>query len=89
MDVIGEIMNSEIKMSVSSMTRTEDKKGVYVLFTDGDKSAEFVVPGCRVISNKGFSEGEIQQLHDYVDNEQDYIFSLAKTVNPMRAFMGE
>ena len=82
-------MNSEIKMSVSSMTRTEDKKGVYVLFTDGNKSAEFVVPGCRVINNKGFSEGEIRQLHDYVDNEQDYIFSLAKTVNPMRAFMGE
>lgn len=69
---------------------------VHILVTLGpslvqskNKSAEFVVPGCRVISNKGFTEGEIQQLHDYVDNEQDYIFSLAKTVNPMRAFMGE
>ena len=71
------------------MTRTEDKKGVYVLFTDGNKSAEFVVPGCRVINNKGFTDEEIQQLYDYVDNEQDYIFSLAKTVDPMRAFMGD
>lgn len=82
-------MNSEIKMSVSSMTRSDDKKGVYVLFTDGDKSAEFVVPGSKVINNKGFDEEELKQLRDYVDNEQDYIFSLAKTVNPMKAFMGD
>ena len=82
-------MNSEIKMSVSSMTRSDDKKGVYVLFSDGDKSAEFVVPGCKVINNKGFDEEELKQLRDYVDNEQDYIFSLAKTVNPMKAFMGD
>lgn len=113
-------MNSEVKMSVSSLTRTDDKNGVYVLFSDGEKSAEFVVgneesghhdcmnghltnatslrcseteskrvPGCKVISNKGFDEDELKQLRDYVDNEQDYIFSLAKTVNPMKAFMGE
>ena len=82
-------MNSEIKMSVSSMTRSDDKKGVYVLFSDGDKSTEFVVPGCKVINNKGFDEEELKQLRDYVDNEQDYIFSLAKTVNPMKAFMGD
>ncbi len=102
-------MNSEIKMSVSSMTRSDDKKGVYVLFTDGDKSAEFMIgseksgnhtgmdghltstssPGCKVINNKGFDKEELKQLLDYVDNEQDYIFSLAKTVNPMKAFMGD
>lgn len=82
-------MNSEIKMSVSSLTKRDDKKGVYVLFTDGNKSAEFVVPGCKVINNKGFGEEELKQLRDYVDNEQDYIFSLAKTVNPLKAFMGE
>lgn len=80
-------MNSEVKMSVSSMTHNGDKKGVYVLFTDKDKEAEFVVPGCKVISNKGFDEEELKQLCDYVNSEQDYIFSLSKTVNPMKAFM--
>lgn len=82
-------MNNEVKMSVSSMTRNDDKKGVFVLFTDKDRAVEFIVPGCKVISNKGFNEDEIKQLRDYVDNEQDYIYSLAKTVNPMKAFMGE
>lgn len=82
-------MNSEIKMSVSSMTHNEEKKGVYVLFTDGDKSAEFIVPGAKIINNRGFTEEELKQLRDYVENETDYIFSLAKTVDPLKAFMGE
>lgn len=82
-------MNDQIRMSVSSMTRTESKKGVYVLFTDGNKSAEFVLPDCKLIDNRGFSDEEVAQLLDYVDNEREYIFSLAKTVDPMRAFMGD
>lgn len=82
-------MNNEIKMSVSSMTRSEDKKGVYVLFTDGNKSAEFIVPEGKIVRKNGFSEDELKQLKEYVQNEQDYIFSLAKTVNPLKAFLGE
>ena len=82
-------MNSEIKMSVSSMTRNKDNKAVYVLFQDGDKNAEFTLPGCKLISNKGFAPDEIDQLKDYVDNEQDSIYALAKKVNPMKAFMGK
>lgn len=91
-------MNNQIQMSVSSMTRNNDKKGVYVYFSDKDKSAEFMIGsekdiksenGCKIISNKGFDEEEIKQLMDYVDNERDYIYSLAKKVNPIKAFMGE
>jgi len=82
-------MNSEIKMSVSSMTRKGDKKAVYVLFTDGDNSAEFSLPGSSLLSNRGFTKEEIQQLKEYIDNEQDYLFGLAKGINPLRGFMGE
>ena len=81
-------MNNEIKMSVSSMTRAGDKKGVYVLFTDGNASAEFVLPGSELLHSKGFSDEELRQLKEYVENEQDYLFSLAKEVNPLRGFLG-
>lgn len=81
-------MNSEIKMSVSSMTRTGNKKAVYVLFQDGSKTAEFMLPGCELVRNKGFSEDDIRQLKDYIDNEQDSIFAVAKQVNPIKAMMG-
>ena len=80
-------MSNEIKMSVSSMTRTKDSKAVYVMFSDNEKSVEFSLPGCSLVNNKGFSDEEIAQLKDYVSNEQDYIYSLAKQVNPMKAFM--
>lgn len=82
-------MNDTVQMSVSSMTRHGDEKAVYVLFTDGDKSAEFSVPGCKLLNSKGFDEEELHQLKEYVDNEQDYIFGIAKDVNPMKAFMGD
>ena len=82
-------MSNEIKMSVSSMTRTKDSKAVYVMFSDNDKIAEFTLPGLNVISNKGFSDEEINQLKDYMANEQDAIYALAKQVNPMKAFMGD
>ncbi|MBQ7581615.1 MAG: hypothetical protein IJU25_02215 [Lachnospiraceae bacterium] len=82
-------MNQEIKMSVSSMTRSGEKKGVYVLFQDGEKTAELLVPGCEVISNHGFDEAELAQLKEYGLKEQDAIFSLAKGVNPIKAFLSE
>ena len=82
-------MSNEIKMSVSSMTRTKYNKAVYVLFQDRDKNAEFSLPGCKLLNNRGFSTEEISQLKDYINNEQERIYSLAKEVNPMRAFMGD
>ncbi len=81
-------MNSEMKMSVSALTRSGDKKGVYVLFTDGNSSAEFTIPGSELLHSKGFSDEELRQLKEYVENEQDYLFSLAKEINPLRSFLG-
>ena len=80
-------MNSQITMSVSGLTRTKDDKAVYVLFTDNDKSAEIAIPGCRVVSNKGFTVEEMNQLMEYVKSEQDTIFEMAKKVNPIYAMM--
>ena len=81
-------MNSEISMTVSTMTRHGDDKAIYVVFTDGSKSAEFVVPEDRLVKNNGFSEDEIAGLSDYVANEHDTIYSVAKKINPMRNIFG-
>ena len=82
-------MNKDIKMSVSSMTRNKDKKAIYVFFQDGDKTAEYTLPGCELVKNKGFSDDDIRQLKDYINNEQDTIFAMAKQVNPLKAMMGK
>ena len=80
-------MNSEIKMSVSTMTRGKDSKAVYVLFEDGAKSAEFALPECRKVSNNGFSDEEIAQLIDYIQNEQDSIYDVAKKIRESNEFI--
>ncbi|MCR4755064.1 MAG: hypothetical protein K5868_05965 [Lachnospiraceae bacterium] len=81
-------MNSEIKMNVSSLIRKDGDKAIYVMFTDGDKEAEFIVPECRLLNNKGFTDEEIGNLIEYIKNEQDYIYNIAKKVNPIKGFMG-
>lgn len=80
-------MNGEVKMSVSSMTRKDGNKAVYVLFQDGKREAEFAVPGCRMVRNSGFSDEEVRSLRDFVDGEQDKIFAMAKEAGPIKAFL--
>lgn len=80
-------MNSEIKMSVSSMTRSGDEKAIYVLFQDGDKTAEITAPEGKLVSGSGFDDAEIEQLIAYVKREQETIYALAKNVNPLKAFL--
>ena len=80
-------VNRDIRMNVSSMTRNKDKKAVYVLFQDGEKTVEFTLPGCELVKNNGFSDDDIRRLKEYIDNEQDTIFAMAKQVNPIKAMM--
>ncbi|MCR5503929.1 MAG: hypothetical protein K6F53_13075 [Lachnospiraceae bacterium] len=82
-------MSDGIQMSVSSMTRTDQKKAVYVLFRDGEKTAEFALPECELIKNSGFSEEELGKLREYTDGDRDRIFELARGVDPMKAFLGK
>ena len=71
------------------MTRTKDSKAVYVMFEDEHRSAEFALPEGNLVRNNGFSDEEINRLKDYVDNERDSIFDMAKKINPMRELLGE
>ncbi len=82
-----ERMDEEIRMSVSSMTRTETKKALYVMFTRGEDMAELVLPDLKVFKNKGFSEDEIGRLLDYIDGSRDEIYALAKKIDPIKAML--
>lgn len=82
-------MNDEITMSVSSLIRKDGEKALYVLFSGKESSAEFVLPEGKLLQGKGFSEEEIAKLQEYVQNEKDSIYSMAKEVNPMKAFLGK
>lgn len=80
-------MNSEMKINVSPVTRLGDKRVAYVLFTDKSSNAEFIIPGCELLNSKGFDEKELAEMKEYLECEQDNLFSVAKELNPMRSFM--
>lgn len=82
-------MNSEIRMSVSSFIRKDGEKSIYVLFSDDNNSVEFELPECKVVRNNGFADSDIESLKEYIKNEQDYIYQIAKKVNPMKGFLGK
>lgn len=80
-------MNEEIRMSVSSLIRKDRDKSVYVLFSDGAKSAEFVVPTGKLLRNDGFTQEDIRKLQEYLANEETVIYDMAKDINPIKGFM--
>ena len=81
------MISEKTKVTISGITRTENSKAVYVLIEDENKKAEFSLPGCKLINNKGFNQSELNELREYIDGNQDEIFKLAKSINQMRAMM--
>ena len=82
-------MNREIKMRVSSLSRKGEEKAIYVFFADAEASAEFLLPDCKLVHSKNFSEDDLKQLKEYVSAERDFIYQIAKNVNPIKGFLGK
>lgn len=77
-----------MNMMVSGVSEKNGRKMAYILFEDEDKrSAEAVIPECRVISNNGFSEEEVAQLEDYVRRNLTDLKKRAAGINPVTALM--
>ncbi len=80
-------MQEDVSMSFSGILGPD--KRVAVSFSSGERYAEGELPSCLIKKNKGFSEEEAAGLSEYLKNNKDYIYSKAKKINPLRAFMGE
>ncbi len=76
-----------MKMSVSSIVSKDGKREIYVLFTEGDKSAEGRLSDYKMISSRGFNRDETAALEAYMRREKDTIVSMAKNINVFDAFL--
>lgn len=77
----------ELTMNVSPVCTKNGVKLAYVSFTDDKRSAEGVIPDCKIIKNSGFSDEEIGQLELYLKLNLGDLKKKAASVNAMRAMM--
>lgn len=82
-------MSDELKMSVSPICTKDGNKYAFVSFTDGKRSAEGKIPDCKIISNDGFSDEEVEKLEYYMQQELPQIKKMAAGINIMHSFMGD
>lgn len=77
----------EMTMSVSPVCTKNGEKLAYVTFTDAKRSAEGVIPECKIIKHEGFTEDEVGQLELYLRMNLGELKKKAASVNPVRAMM--
>ena len=82
-------MSDELKMSVSCTFTKDGEKKAYVSFSDDTRSAEALIPDCRITSNKGFTDEEVGQLSEYLKAQSEELMKMAAGINVMDAFMGK
>ena len=80
-------MNREIQMSVSPVCMKDGERYAYVSFADGERVAEGKIPECKIVSNKGFSGEETEQLETYMQENLATLKRMAAGIRVLDAFM--
>lgn len=62
-------MTQELNMTISPVCMKDGEKCAYISFSDGTRTAEGRIPDCKIISNKGFTQQEAEQLENYMSAE--------------------
>lgn len=82
-------MNEELNMSVSPVCVKGGKKYAYIRFSDNVRSAEGMIPDCKIISSNGFLESEVVQLEAYMEKHLPELKKIAAKQNAFNAMKKE
>lgn len=77
----------EVKMLVSCVVEKEGRKIVRLSFLRGEDYAEGILPDGLIERSRGFTDGEIQKLENYIRTNRQDILKQAKEINPLRNWM--
>lgn len=77
----------EVKMLVSCVVEKEGRKIVRLSFLRGEDYAEGILPDGLIEKSRGFTDGEIQKLENYIRTNRQDILKQAKEINPLRNWM--
>ncbi len=74
-------------VQVSGVVNRGEEKVAYVLFSEEKRSAEGVIPECKIIKNDGFADEEISRLEEYMRENIGMLKRHAVGINPFTALM--
>lgn len=75
---------SELNCTHSSVLSKNGKSFVLVRFERGDQSAEGRLPDCIILRSNGFTQEEIEELEDYMDQNRQQIIDAAKSISNIK-----
>lgn len=80
-----------IKVVVSPVIKQDRRQKIFISFIDEEdkREAEAIIPGLVFIKNVGFSDEELDEFREFLENEQGNILETAKTINPLAEFFGK
>ena len=80
-----------IKVVVSPVIKQDGRQKIFISFIDEEdkREAEAIIPGLVFIKNVGFSDEELDEFREFLENEQGNILGTAKTINPLAEFFGK
>jgi hypothetical protein len=80
-----------IKVVVSPVIKQDGRQKIFISFIDEEdkREAEAIIPGLVFIKNIGFSDEELDEFREFLENEQGNILETAKTINPLAEFFGK
>ena len=81
----------DVKMQVSGICIRENRKTAYVTFSveTEDKYSEWMIPECRMTTNRGFTDEETAQLELYIKMNMGKLKKKAASIDPLRVLMGK
>lgn len=83
-----DLVMDEIQMMVSGRLKKDGREIVRVSFFRNDDYADGVLPDAVIEKTSGFEEKELAILEKYLRDHKDEIYAQARTVNPMKNFLG-
>lgn len=77
----------EFTMKISGVCNGKEGKKAYVSFSDERRSAEGVIPECKIIKQSGFTDEEIARLELFMKMNLADLKKQAGAINPVRGML--
>ena len=83
-----EKISDDVKVTVSPVIKQDGREKIFIQFTENEKVAEAIIPGCVFIHNDGFDDDLLDEFKLWLKEHQSEVLEKARGINVLKAFFG-